>query len=330
MTQGNASWSPTSNLDIFNRKLVELEKLYLAFLQKEVPLHDLRNSQVLKQVFDLIDLDPWQAFLFTRIKSSHAMTPRHGINVMLVCRVWCSLHHRLGDRLDDFCFAALVHDAGHWFSGDLVYVFGRYRFDQAEALRDHCLNLDWGTETLSAEMKDWILNHHENHDGSGYPNRRTNPPLLAQILHLVDCFEGLTTKRHFRPALSQAEAMQRLNKWTPYKFHPGLMKSWNQFLGTYPPGTAMIRTSSEISVVIPGGDGANDFSELILTNKLGDEGEESVVPLDLANIKSETVPYFQPPLPEAWKPLRPDTMELPRNYEEPNGEESPPDSPHET
>ena len=315
MPKESTNWKPRVDIESFNQKVVELEQAFLAFLQKEKPLEELYNLQALRDIYNLIDLDPWQAYLFTRIKNSHAMTPRHGINVMILIRTWCQLFHKLGKKLDDFCFTALVHDAGHWFSGNLIYVFARYNFEQADQLGGHCLNLDWGKNVLTDEMKDWILNHHENYDGSGYPNQRKNPSLLPHMIRIADCFEGLTTKRHFRPPLSYAQAMDRMQKWTPFKFHSGLMKSWQQFLGKFPPGTGLIRKSGEVSVVIPGNP---CFYQLILTNKFGDNQDGSIEPLLMEDIKSETVPYFQPPLPETWRALRPDTMQLKRNYLESN------------
>ncbi|PIE01202.1 MAG: hypothetical protein CSA81_12655 [Acidobacteria bacterium] len=309
-----ASWKPSIDLERFNFLVVQLEQKLLAFLHRECPLEELYHFEALQEIYHLVDEDPWQAFLYARIKNAHAMTPRHGINVMLTARVWIRLFHKFGSKVDDFSFSALVHDAGHWYSGNLVYVMNRYTFEQADQLPGHCLELQWGEGILTDEMKGWIRDHHENQDGSGYPNRCVNPSLPAQILRIADCFEGLTTKRHFRPAHSYAKALALMIRWTPYKFNPGLMKSFREFLGTYPPGTTLILKSNEIAIVLPPAPGEKDFNQLIITNKQGDFREGLVEPLVIEDIKSETVPYFQPRLEEKWKPIRPDLMGLRRNY----------------
>jgi HD-GYP domain-containing protein (c-di-GMP phosphodiesterase class II) len=53
-----------------------------------------------------------------------------------------------------------------------------------------------------------VLCHHENHDGSGYPEglRGDEIPIDAQIIHIVDIFDALTTTRPYRPGYSLEEA----------------------------------------------------------------------------------------------------------------------------
>ena len=54
--------------------------------------------------------------------------------------------------------------------------------------------------------------HHERLDGSGYPQglRGDEVPLLAQIVGICDVFDALTSRRPYRPAMSQEEATRLL------------------------------------------------------------------------------------------------------------------------
>jgi putative nucleotidyltransferase with HDIG domain len=55
-----------------------------------------------------------------------------------------------------------------------------------------------------------VRHHHENWDGSGYPDgiRGTAIPLGARILSVVDCYDALTSDRPYRPALTSHDALK--------------------------------------------------------------------------------------------------------------------------
>lgn len=59
---------------------------------------------------------------------------------------------------------------------------------------------------------DAILHHHENHDGSGYPAGLAGAaiPRLAQILHIADVFDALTSARPYRRSMSPDAALRLL------------------------------------------------------------------------------------------------------------------------
>jgi len=57
-----------------------------------------------------------------------------------------------------------------------------------------------------------VLYHHENYDGSGYPEGRRGDdiPLEARIIHVADIFDALTTRRPYRAGCNGHQALRQL------------------------------------------------------------------------------------------------------------------------
>ena len=71
--------------------------------------------------------------------------------------------------------------------------------------------------------------HHENWDGSGYPDGKKGEeiPLSAQIVAVVSAYCALTERRTYREPFTQGEAMEIMEKDACRKFNPeifGIMK----------------------------------------------------------------------------------------------------------
>jgi putative nucleotidyltransferase with HDIG domain len=95
-----------------------------------------------------------------------------------------------------------------------------------EELRVIQMHPVWGLELLATVEFPWDIKpiirwHHERYDGTGYPDRLRGDeiPISAQIICIVDVFDALTTTRSYRPALSPAEALAKIEEsrswWRP-------------------------------------------------------------------------------------------------------------------
>jgi putative nucleotidyltransferase with HDIG domain len=96
----------------------------------------------------------------------------------------------------------------------------------------------WGLELLATVEFPWDIKpiirwHHEKYDGSGYPDRLRGDeiPVNAQVICIVDVFDALTTTRSYRPALSPAEAlvkMQECRGWWRPEVYQAFLRSVNR------------------------------------------------------------------------------------------------------
>jgi diguanylate cyclase (GGDEF)-like protein/putative nucleotidyltransferase with HDIG domain len=70
-----------------------------------------------------------------------------------------------------------------------------------------------------------VKHHHENWDGSGYPDglRAEEIPLGSRVLAIADCYEALTARRVYRRSLSR-DAAVAIMKREAHKFDPQVFK----------------------------------------------------------------------------------------------------------
>lgn len=303
-------WRPSADLQPLNRLLNGLEQKLLAVYRGGMPLVYLLEDPDLPALYEVIDTNPYQAVLFTRIKTGHALTPRHALNVLLLARAWVVSKHRLGERLDAFCLAALFHDLGHWQAKDLLYVMGPFTHEQFRRMQQHPRIHNEALAAIDPDLLTWIAQHHEQPDGRGYPEGITDPHPLAQVIRLCDCYDGLTTPRRFRPAYTPLEAMRLMGRWAGYKFDRALYTGFRNFIGETP-GGSFVRLDVGGGVSLPPEDGKTPI--LLLTNADGDELPDperiTVAPEEITG----DARTWRERLPDAWKGLRPDMLGLPRS-----------------
>lgn len=109
--------------------------------------------------------------------------------------------------------AALLHDMGKVAIPD--YILNKPNKLTALEFDKMKLHAGIGADILSSIAFPYpvvpiVRHHHENWDGSGYPDglRGTTIPLGARILSVVDCFDALTSDRPYRPRLSVDDALK--------------------------------------------------------------------------------------------------------------------------
>jgi putative nucleotidyltransferase with HDIG domain len=111
--------------------------------------------------------------------------------------------------------AALLHDMGKLAVPE--YILNKPGPLSPAEFEKMKLHASVGADILSAidfpyPVVPIVRHHHENWDGSGYPDGLSGPaiPIGARILSVVDCFDALTSDRPYRPRLPDHEALRIL------------------------------------------------------------------------------------------------------------------------
>jgi HD-GYP domain-containing protein (c-di-GMP phosphodiesterase class II) len=86
---------------------------------------------------------------------------------------------------------------------------------------------------LEKQSLDVVLQHHESADGSGYPSGLTIDDVspMAQIVHIIDCYDALTTTRAYKLAVNPFEALKIMIVEMRNSFNKSLLENFIIFLG---------------------------------------------------------------------------------------------------
>ncbi len=106
---------------------------------------------------------------------------------------------------------------------------------------------------------DCVLHHHEQWDGSGYPDRLAGDkiPQLAQILQMVDMFSARISVRSWgQKELANATMADLLRSTAGNKCNPNLIKALIKSVGAFPPGCYVQLANEETAIVVHRGQSA--------------------------------------------------------------------------
>lgn len=143
-----------------------------------------------------------------------------------------ALAERMGlpsDHISLLQCGAYLHDIGKVeVPPEILNKPGKLDQDEWEVIKKHP---DWGGNivrplTLLSAIVPLIRHHHENYDGTGYPDGLAGEeiPLFARILRIADSFDAMTTDRPYKAAKTAEEACMVLRQEAGKMFDPHLVE----------------------------------------------------------------------------------------------------------
>ena len=142
--------------------------------------------------------------------------------------------------------AALLHDVGKLAIPDrLLNKPGPLTTDEYDQVKQHAAI---GADILSGvpfpgPLALLVRHHHENWDGTGYPDgrRRDDIPLGARVLAIADCYDALTSDRPYRRALAHDSAIAMIYERRGSMFDPQMTDAFLQIVWRLRPASAIAR-----------------------------------------------------------------------------------------
>jgi putative nucleotidyltransferase with HDIG domain len=166
--------------------------------------------------------------------------------------------------------AALLHDTGKLAIPEhILNKPDRLTAAEFETMKQHA---SIGAEILSPidfpfPVVPIVRHHHENWDGSGYPDglRGEAIPIGARILSVVDCYDALTSDRPYRRALAPAKALEIIVERSGGMYDPTVV-------------SALLRISDEIAAEQSNAPQPTGVSEAIAHARQAARGTEPIDP----------------------------------------------------
>lgn len=225
-----------------------------AKLGKSVSIESVRT--VTAELLDTLLINPTASLWLTRLQNEDERTAMHSVNVAVVAMVFA--RHLGMDRtgIETVGMGGLLHDIGKTrVPASVLDKEGPLDEEEWRLMRAHP---EEGARLLEQsggapqEVIEIVRQHHERHDGSGYPQGLAGHQVApnALLVGMVDAYDAMTADWPNAPAVSLHHALVELHKDSERLFGKELVERFVQCLGIYPVGTTLRLSNGATGIVI--------------------------------------------------------------------------------
>ena len=135
----------------------------------------------------------------------------------LVYKLSMQLGLSQGNSILNFC-AAMIYDAGFLGVDPSIWEADSLTDEQKEEMHNHVniaeKYLDFVPKKYWQVFDDASKKHHENMDGSGYPNglQGDDIPQIARLIRVAETYVSMSSRRNYRQAMDKETAIEKLRE----------------------------------------------------------------------------------------------------------------------
>lgn len=191
-----------------------------------------------------------------RIKNKDDYTFQHSVSVCGLQTAFCralQMNHR---DIHEAGIGGLLHDIGKTRVADeILNKPGRLTDEEFAQIKCHVVEsrrILEQTPGISATAVLVAAQHHERHDGTGYPLGLKGEEIsqMGQMAAIVDVYDAITSDRCYHKGLEPNEAMRKIFEWGKFHFNPVLVHAFTRCIGIYPTGSLVRLESDRLALVI--------------------------------------------------------------------------------
>lgn len=192
----------------------------------------------------------------TDLRSFDGYTYAHSVNVAVIaCLIGFGMRMN-EEALEQLVMSGLLHDLGKLvIPRSILNKDRRLTPEEYELMKTHSTasyELIRERFDISAQVKVAVLYHHENLDGSGYPDgiEDDDMTIFTKILHVADVYDALVSKRPYKEPYSPYEACEYLMGGGGIMFDTKVVEALMLYVPFYPKGTQVVLSDGSEAIIV--------------------------------------------------------------------------------
>lgn len=255
-----------------------------------------KYKEIIDEIFkDILDKD---AIILNlgNLKNLNEYYFEHAINSTVLAMATClvlGLNRRL---IENISIGILLHDIGYiTVPNELLNKKDKLTVEEFGIVKKHVdsgYNLLKNVDDIADESLEAVRYHHENIDGTGYPEKLkgTEIPFAAKLCSICDAYDALISNRYHRKKINRYQAAMIIISNQGIKFDKYILKNFLRVVGHYPKGLSVILSNGYYAVV----EKENVFDPIVrlIKDNLGNEiYEKKVIDLSQSDINIYDINY---------------------------------------
>lgn len=201
------------------------------------------------------------------LKVSDEYTFKHSVDVATMAMIIAKKTGMSKEEVYDIGIAGLLHDIGKSkIPNEILNKPGKLTNEEFEVMQQHPIHgyrILEGNKSLSENIKQGVLQHHEKVNGKGYPFGDVSEQIctFAKIISVVDIYDALVTERPYKHGFSPRDAVEMIMAMTA-ELDMDALKGFLSSVILYPVGTTVELSNGEKARVV------ENFEDAILRPKV--------------------------------------------------------------